>query len=693
MADPLDASRHWLRRNLAWSNQRLDWQEQVALALLAVACCSGWWFGDQLGLLPLLALAGLLLPGVAYLLRRGWLKLFGPVVAYELVHTTRRSHFTLYRFYGYFIVITLSLFYVVWALRSPTDEMQATVRARDMPAFAGMFVYTFLALQLLVLGILTPAYIAGALAEEKERGTLEYLLATDLRNREIILGKVLARLLNLLLILLTGLPVVAFLQFLGGVDPLLTLLGFAATGVTMLGLAGLSVVNSVYARKARNAIVLTFLEATAYLLLSVAVWSLFLVGAMAPVATVRVPWFTPLYVADLLHWLDDGNPIVTLGRLTQQLAGGVSLADALPPLLRDYALFHLVLAGTCIAWASLRLRAVFRKQAYEQAKRVRAGWWRAARPPVGRWPMAWKEVFAEPGLRFGWVGRLVVAIFVVCSILPALELLWLLLTVPRLQVTAATMIGPWARWMGALVACLLLLRVAVHASTAISGERDRQTFDGLLTTPLSAGAILGGKWLGSVTSVRWGWLWLGIIWGTGVCVDGIAWRALVLLVVAWWIYAAVLGVLGLWFSLVSRSSLRATVLTLFTTLGVGVSYLLSLSLLPGSGYLFPVDSFQERFHRLLQGVSPLLSLAELLPFTDGNSRITPQAMNKAGWEPPTAMLGLVIWIAGGVVLWLVLLHRFRRVTARQAVRRPEGEAPPAVAGYESKAVGGVPIRA
>ena len=33
--------------------------------------------------------------------------------------------------------------------------------------------------------MLTPAYVAGAISEEKDRKTLEFLLATDLRNREI----------------------------------------------------------------------------------------------------------------------------------------------------------------------------------------------------------------------------------------------------------------------------------------------------------------------------------------------------------------------------------------------------------------------------------------------------------------------------------------------------------------------------
>ena len=80
--------------------------------------------------------------------------------------------------------------------------------------------------------------VAGSIAEEKDRKTLEFLLATDLRNREIILSKLGARLANLLLFILTGLPILSILQFLGGVDPNLVLAGFAATFLTMAGLGG-----------------------------------------------------------------------------------------------------------------------------------------------------------------------------------------------------------------------------------------------------------------------------------------------------------------------------------------------------------------------------------------------------------------------------------------------------------------------
>src|SRR5256885_4697410 len=101
---------------------------------------------------------------------------------------------------------------------------------------AEKFFLAFAVTQFLVVVALTPAYVAGSIADEKERKTLEFLLATDLRNREIIFGKLAARVTVLLMFVLAGLPVVAFLQLFGGIDPDILLAGVAATVVTVLGL-------------------------------------------------------------------------------------------------------------------------------------------------------------------------------------------------------------------------------------------------------------------------------------------------------------------------------------------------------------------------------------------------------------------------------------------------------------------------
>src|SRR6266852_542152 len=130
-----------------------------------------------------------------------------------------------------------------------------------MSKVAITFFFYFLMCQLSVVLLLTPAFTASAIAEEKDRKTLEFLLATDLRNREIVLSKLAARLANMTLIILTGLPILSLTQFFGGIDPDLLVASFAGLGLTMLSLAGLSMLMSVYAKKPRDAIVLTYLAA------------------------------------------------------------------------------------------------------------------------------------------------------------------------------------------------------------------------------------------------------------------------------------------------------------------------------------------------------------------------------------------------------------------------------------------------
>src|SRR5207245_4291873 len=125
--------------------------------------------------------------------------------------------------------------------------------------FAQNYFETFMLIQIIAVMLLTPAYVAGSVADEKVKKTLEFLLATDLRNREIVLSKLLSRLANLTLFVLTGLPILSLIQFLGGVDPNLVLAGFIATLMTMLGLGGISIMNSVAFKRPRDAIALSYL--------------------------------------------------------------------------------------------------------------------------------------------------------------------------------------------------------------------------------------------------------------------------------------------------------------------------------------------------------------------------------------------------------------------------------------------------
>src|SRR5260370_27001872 len=97
------------------------------------------------------------------------------------------------------------------------------------------------------------------MAEQKERSPLDFLFITALSNREIILGMLGARLAKLLLLLLTGLPLLNLLVLLGGVDPGLVLAGFVATAMLMVSLGSMSMLVSVHARTSFGAVVVSYL--------------------------------------------------------------------------------------------------------------------------------------------------------------------------------------------------------------------------------------------------------------------------------------------------------------------------------------------------------------------------------------------------------------------------------------------------
>src|SRR5262249_42521634 len=147
----------------------------------------------------------------------------GPLLVYDLVRQARRGATTLIR--CLYALLLLGLLYVLVTDHFPEyagfKEFFAAPVARsihDWARFAQRFVTSILPLQGVAVLLLTPAYLAAAIAEEKERKTIILLLTTRLRDREIVLGKLLGRLAHLACILLTGLPILLLTRLWGGVD-------------------------------------------------------------------------------------------------------------------------------------------------------------------------------------------------------------------------------------------------------------------------------------------------------------------------------------------------------------------------------------------------------------------------------------------------------------------------------------------
>src|SRR5262245_6542166 len=105
--------------------------------------------------------------------------ILGPVFWYDLIRNGRRTRYVVFR-----CLYVLLLFLVFWMIyRQYAGQVRllgraGTVSQADLAAFGERFFGYFLLLQYAVLLVVTPVYVASAIAEEKQRGTLEYALTT-----------------------------------------------------------------------------------------------------------------------------------------------------------------------------------------------------------------------------------------------------------------------------------------------------------------------------------------------------------------------------------------------------------------------------------------------------------------------------------------------------------------------------------
>jgi len=555
----------------------------------------------------------------------------GPVLIYDMMRMARRSRFMLLR--TFYVVLLFSLLATVYESYFPITQsnwFEGQGDPNTLAQFASTFFMWFMIIQWLAVLLLTPAYVAGSIAEEKHRKTLEYILATDLTNREVVLGKLVSRLGNLTLFILAGLPILSLTQLFGGVSPDLLWSGFIVTLMTMLSLSGLSIWISVLAKRPRDAILLTYLIIITYFALYGALLALKFGVFNAPLAGGSPS--SPAEVAQLgFDWLwyvyTSGNVFQALYDLYEAIGASAATGgygQALLGLLLRYVAFHGTIFLACTTLAVLRLRRVFIKQAYSSSSSSPGGRGkshsRSRHPNVGKYPMLWKEVVCEGSFGLGWVGTMLtalVALLVIgfglgiliwtalqrlvdretiliffAGLAAALALIMGLLLVSlafrgairivlmlaalgigavavflALQLTPNSYLGAsgviqevmnvYVRIAGTAVAALIWLAVTVRAAGSVGAERDRQTLESLLSSPLTNVEILVAKWIGSVTAVRWLFLLLLAIWTLGLISGGLSPIGLLLVAGTVAIYTAFCCSLGLFCSVHCSTSLRA----------------------------------------------------------------------------------------------------------------------------------------
>jgi ABC-type transport system involved in multi-copper enzyme maturation permease subunit len=582
--------------------------------------------------------------------------LFGPVLPYDLVRTTRRGR----TFFLRAVYLAWLLFFLYGLYEASTSGMdgQSLFHSRSLDRtaaarFAEQFFAVVMATQFVAVFLITPIFTAGLITEEKEQRTLELVLTTDLRDREIVLGKLFSRLAQLALLVLAGLPVLSFLPFLGGVEPLLVLYGYLATAVTMVSLASLGVLMSLRRRTSFEAIVLTYGYTLGFLLLT----SLCMV--------VPVPLF------------NFGNPITALVQMQYAMASGPSSSPGDPgeiiwEAVLGYTCWHLLFASVVftVVVVSFRKSALAAVTTPAQRPRIAAGqvWERKSpryRPhfPVGDDALWWKETRPGRSREPSDVLRESPWGFFGLSLLT-----WaLLILLPRLLAPDPT-IGSESeetstvfRTIGTILAAVVLLGAALNAAVRFTVEFEKKTLDSLLTIP-ERSAILDCKALASLWSMRWLWYLLSAWWAISVGVRALSWTGFLLLVLASLLFGILAVSLGLCFSMYTRSTVRASAMTLFTAvfLPLGVHQVVEQA--GDTAFVEALISPELLTSVQDHAVTPVAILATLTVPPGDRS-------DDALFQVDTALFGALAYalLAGG--LWLLAKRCFRGLTRQGPTRR------------------------
>jgi ABC-type transport system involved in multi-copper enzyme maturation permease subunit len=412
--------------------------------------------------------------------------MIGPILHQELLLGSRRNKLYVFRWiYGGWLTVQILWFAWVWLWSSigpwASNEEPATVYVSTR------FLHAFVSQQMALIFLVTPVFVAGAITDEKTRGTLQYLMTTDLASWHILVGKLLARVAQLALIGLAGLPLLCFLGVVGGLEPLTLIVLFLVTVMPMFAVGAATLLSAVWTKKTLEAVLVLM--------------------------PILLPASLAILFSDLL--IGGNYPTVFDGRYVMEPAWGRTDLAGLRELGRrlfSAALCWGGLGSVCLGLAVWRLRPAYLRQLHTSGSKRKVHWWSVGRTAISDSPVRWKEYYVEGLAPLAvlrqvprWLG--LVATFLV-GLSCALFILWWNLLPP---IGVKQLFERIARFDGlGLASCfadagfefhvlglvalfLSTLLVGIRCSGSVSGEREKLTWEALLLSPLSAKHLIRGK--------------------------------------------------------------------------------------------------------------------------------------------------------------------------------------------------------
>lgn len=373
-----------------------------------------------------------------------------PVLQRELL-TNLRANRAFVLMLVYQLALSLVLL-VVYPSGQRVDLTTDSAVARDLVDF-------FFLGQYILASLMAPTFAAGAISGEKERKTYEMLLASPLRPWAIVIGKMVASLTHLAVLIIASLPIIMLALPLGGVSIYEVLAAYLWLMISILLFGSIGLACSCVFRRTASSLVVSYLIILPLVIIGAIFWRglassgnlrLQLAVVVLPPFYMALSWLLCNWTAGrLLHPPDvgsEGHDVIDLEAENKNAIGMVIQRDQFPDRL----------------FAPPRRTALMKDDAN---------------------PVYDKEIHAELFSQGTLMLRLVIQI----SMLLAIPLMaYFLFIIPE---------GRLSAWYISYVLIFNILVAPVFSAGSLTGERERQTLELLLTTVLQPWQILWGKLL------------------------------------------------------------------------------------------------------------------------------------------------------------------------------------------------------
>lgn len=524
-----------------------------------------------------------------------------PVLQRELLINLRQKRAFVLLFL--YVAALALVVYLAWPQQERVDLTN--------PVASQRLVNLFFLGQFLLASLIAPSFAAGAMTGEKERQTYEMLLASPLRPSAILLGKLLASLCHLAMLVVASLPIVVLCLPLGGTSLYEVLAAYLALILATTTFGIISLACSSYFQRTASSLLVSYLLILPLAMIGASVWTYFAgsvrlfltVAVLPPVCIVLGGMLFRATAQRLLHPPDvgsEGKEVVDEAREMERAVGLVIERGQFPD-----SLFAPSKRETLLEDGA---NPVFDKE-------MRS------------------EIFSQ--------GTLMLRVVIQISMVLALPIMYCCFYGwPEL--------APW------YVAYVLLFNVLVgpvFSAGSVTSERERQTLELLLTTTLTPWQILWAKLVAGlrVSSV----LTMFLVWPLVLACALVPEYWSNLPTMAWYV-----GIILLTSLVTATLALFHSVIFRKTAMSLMCSYLVVLALfvLPAAAWYFATTFFpQHPWSSWVLGsgiVSPLMAAFAVPLEITGASNDAPVATAWPLHYYFTAFYVLFLAVLMGAMSWL-----------------------------------------